>query len=238
MSISYVQGLMAQTGHTSSLQSSAFGLAVTSGNTILVQIWTEGDAAGQTVTSVTDTLGNTYVQDKTHAAANNLDRCDVWRASNVTGGSGLQITVATSANAYITFLANEWSGLANSSPVDASVSNDGVDSSAQPSTGTFSTTNANDLILATFADGSSQLGSLGVPSGFTNLGTQTGNNTAESGNASYQIVSSTQSSIDPTWSGVASDSGNWSAIGIAYKAVGGGGGGGSGGLLPLVGCGA
>ena len=201
-----------------SLQSAAMGSVLTSGSTILVFIWMEGDSTGVSVLSVTDLAGNTYVKDAATIAPNNFDDCEVWRAENATTFSSNKITVTASQSAvFMTFCALEATGLASSSPLDGAGSTNGGATGTNPSTGAFSTTNANDLLIATFADGGIT-GSITVPSGFTNVAKFVGSG-FEAGSADYKIVSTTQSGINPTWA-VTTAPGDWAAIGLAYKQVG------------------
>ena len=224
-SISVVQSLTPthSSGNTTAFTSGAFGSSVTGGNTLLVAVWYEGSAVNPSVSSVTDNVSgspNTYVKDATVTAPNSLDVCDVWRASNVTGGASFDFTVNLS-NSIVTVTALEVSGLANASPLDGSGStNSGAaGTGGSPSTGTFSTTNANDLLLCTFAGGFVKSDNVTtVPSGFTD-DQQVNNSTIEGGDLCHKIVSATQTGIDPTWS-CTDNAGAWAAIALAYKATG------------------
>ncbi len=213
MAIAHVQDLAVSknTGGASSLQSGAFGSSPITGNTILVFLWTFNNT---TVTSVVDTTGvNTYVADKTSTSSG--VNCFVYRCSNITGGSTFKITVNMSGNTFITFCAAEFSGLTNSSPADGSGSTNNSAASVPPSTGTFSTTNANDLLIATFSGGNPASTVTG-PSGFNRIGESHTAGVSEDGDAQYQIVSSTQTNVNPTWG---TSLGGWRAIGFAYKAA-------------------
>src|SRR2546426_6116447 len=64
----------------------------TTGNTLLVAIETNSDVP---VSSVTDSLGNTYVNDAGFVAAPN--RLNIWRASNITGGTAPVVTITFTA---------------------------------------------------------------------------------------------------------------------------------------------
>jgi hypothetical protein len=217
MAIAVVQSLATSqnTGAGSSLQSGAFGASPVTGNTILVFIWTESNgAAGRgVVTGVNDTAGNTYTPDK--VATNSEDRCSVYRASNITGGSTFKITAQTSGNAYITFCAVEVSGLDNSSPLDGAGSTaTGIINVTQPHTGAFSTANANDLLIATHC--TSGTTTFTAPTGFTNIAKHGSGGTNEDGTADYQIVSATQTNIDPTYADQVSGA-RWACVALAYK---------------------
>jgi hypothetical protein len=238
MSISVVQSLAAFNSggaQVSSQQSGAFGSSVTGGNTLLVFCWLYNP--GVTVTSVTDTAGNTYTKDaqvqdsvggSTHAD------CEVWRSSNVTGGSSFKVTINATGSAYISGTACEVSGLTNSGPLDGSGSTSGATSlTTSQGTGNFSTTNANDLIVASLSCSGIPNGTLSDPSGYTSIGNLQDGGTNEDGSAVYKIVSATLTNENPSfsWSGGAYAS----AIGLAYKASAGGGV--SAHLLPVLGVG-
>ena len=224
MAIAHVQDLAVQaTGSAGSLQSSAFGTNPTTGNTILVFVvlW-KGSAVS--VSSVTDTAGNTYAKDKSQAMSLNRGSVEVWRSSNITGGGTFKITVNTGTTGVgIVFAASEFSGLANASPLDGagSASNGGDNSTTTWSTGAFATTNANDLLIAHY--GEDLTGTPTGPSGFTVLASFTSGGTGNEDYlvSYYQIVSSTQTSINPTATG--GGNGRYGGIGLAYQQATGGG---------------
>lgn len=215
MSIAHVQDwAVTATGSVSSATSPASGSPVTGGNTIIVTVWYFG--GGRIISTVTDSAGNSYTQDK--SIKNGSLGCDVWSKSNATGGTGVTITVTPDANAIITFTAAEFSGLVTASPLDGTGSTNTGGGGVAPSTGTFSTTNANDLLIATFA--STQINSnLALPSGFTRINAESSAGSFIDGDAAYQIVSATQTNINPTWG--ATSTGSTATVGLAYKAAAG-----------------
>jgi hypothetical protein len=215
MSISVVQTLAAVGAfNVASLQSGAFGSSPVTGNTILVVIGTF-KTGGTTVSSVTDTAGNTYVLDKRSVIdPQNRQHSEVWRSSNITGGANLKITVTPAATAHVSFSALEVSGLVNASPLDgAGSSNDGTGTS--PTTGAYSTTNANDLLLVATVNDSTPVTWSATPAGFTDFG-QIVSASALNIDNGYEIVAATQTNINPAWT--ISPSSDWNAVGLAYKA--------------------
>jgi hypothetical protein len=229
MSIAVVQTttVLGNTG-VSSLQSNAFASAVTSGNTVLVTVYGPSVAAGAKI-AVTDTEGNTYQPDvgAVYGASGSVDLgttspgsepyIGIWRASNVTGGSSFKVTATLSTGtAGLAVSAMEVSGLANASPVDVTQVNDSA-GSTNCSTGSFSTSNANDLILVgascTYV---SVTPTFTAPTGFTDWSKHTqANSAAANGDNGYEVVSSAQSSIDPTWT--SSHGTSCAALAVAYK---------------------
>lgn len=202
----------------SSLQSGAFSSTPTNGNSILVFIWWQGSGADSSVSSVADNVAgspNSYGQDATKADAVPVNHCSVYRAANITGGVSFKITVTMSGSSFLTFCAAEFSGLKNSSPLDGSGStNQGT--GGNPSTGIFSTSNANDLLIETFASGAMSAYT-SPPTNFTGIRNHASNGADEDGAASYRIVASTQSNINP--SDTVTTSVRWACIGLAYEAA-------------------
>ncbi len=250
MSVSFVQKTSQASSSTNvgSLQTSAFGSAVTTGNTVLVGV-TGFPAAlsGNTYSPVSDTEGNTYTLDAAMVFTNatpvdpattqiNEDFVAVFRFSNVTGGSSFKVTVtvggASPMTSTLVVTAMEISGLSNSAPsgfpssggcVDTTSHGNGV-SSSHPATGTFSTSNANDLIIIGMLFGGGTTRTITEPAGYTSWNQEAAGATyGFIGDMAYQVVSSTQSSVDPQWT-VSSTAGNYYAFAIAYKGSGGGGG--------------
>ena len=203
--ISMVQAITPAVTSSGPLQSGAFPMPVTTGNTIIVAAGTYLDAG-----TVTDTQGNTYIQD-----LSNTDGSDrygsIFRASNVVGGSNFKITIT--GPAYITFAAMEVAGLFNASPLDGAGSSQNYTSGGVWSTGAFSTSNAADLIVATCPIVNVAGTTYVEPAGFTNFGLFNSPGFVAL-SADYQIVSSLQTGINPNWTNTGDF---WLALGVAYK---------------------
>src|SRR5689334_10859705 len=105
MAIAHLQdwGVTASSS-TASAQSGAAGSALTNPSTIIVFIW-YFKSGGTSVSSVTDTAGNTYVKDARVGNAANHNFCEVWSAQNTTTTASNKITVNMNAAALLTFCA-------------------------------------------------------------------------------------------------------------------------------------
>lgn len=208
------------TGSASS-KTATFASAQTAHNLNAVAI-SFGNASGAvtaTVTGVTDTEGNAYVpatslatflQNGTNPPAGG-DALQIFYCPNIAaagaGANVVTVNLSTSSPFFIVTVV-EHSGLATSSPVDvtASATSDGV-SPTSASSGSATTTNANDLILGAFCmfDGPSAAG-----------GTFTSRSSAYTMLVEDKTVSSTGSySADATSTGTA----GWAAQLVAFKAA-------------------
>lgn len=128
----------------------AFTSSNTAGNTIIVAGRLHG--IGMTIT-ITDTLGNTYVMDKTQTLATDVDTIFVAHASNIAAGANTVTVAFTGGPATERILIHEYANLATS-PVDqfASANNTG----AAISTGnTPTTTQAIELLFGFTANSNS-----------------------------------------------------------------------------------
>jgi len=114
----------------------------------------------------------------------------------------------------------EVAGLETSSPNDGTGAVTDSNSGSTQSTGTFSTTNADDLLIA-FTVRMNVAGQTysTTPSGFTSFGSITTSGPLPM-SAQYQIVAATQTNINPSWDVTQTD--QYMAIGYAYKAAAGG----------------
>ena len=123
MASNFVQAASAQ-GNTTSV-TCTFGVNLTSGNAIVVFV---NQQYNNTITSVTDSASNTYVQaGTTHSDGSLLGYISCWVALNVTGGSAATVTahfsVAPSNN--VVMVISEYKNVNQSSAVDQTVGNDG-----------------------------------------------------------------------------------------------------------------
>jgi len=93
--------------------------AVTAGNTIVVGV-SSYTATRRTVSSITDTAGNTYTRCGNREAGDASHDQEVWVAANILGRANNVITVTFSGSAdwrYV--IAAQYSGLSTASPYDA-----------------------------------------------------------------------------------------------------------------------
>jgi Fibronectin type III domain len=217
-----------------SVQTAAFGSAVTTGDTVLVQVMGDSFSASATVT-ITDTESNTYTCDllnvynagasdiisnptSTNVPATSTNPfIAVFRASNVTGGASFKVTVTLGGGATgkLYLAATEFTGLGSSPTIDSS--SYGAASTGSPAITSFSTTNATDLMVLAFCGAGSalQIPAITSPSGYIALPLAELAEGVPCGNALYSIVSTTQSGITPTWT--TSHITDCVAIALAYK---------------------
>lgn len=204
-SIAFVQklpGIATGTGVTT-LQSSAFAGSVTSGNTVVVTVTYKGTGS---VSSVTDTLGNTYSRGDFSTGDANGDHAEIWYSSLSTGGASNKVTVNVNASGLLSFNAAEFSGLTPTVDVTGTA----VGSSTSPAPGSYTTTTANELLVQVVA--SSGATSFTAPASFTDLGSTTSGCAGES---CYEIVSTIQTAINPAWT--ISPSAAWSTVVVTFK---------------------
>lgn len=219
MAITIVQTLSKTVGSAvTSVQSSAFGSSPTSGNTIIVGIAVFNDGSPSDL-DVSDTAGNTYTRDAhnengTPSTYTNSSSIQIWRCTNITGGANFKITVTKHTGGgvfYPSFAAIEVSGL-QASPIDALSAGDSA-TNTTPDTGTWTTTNANDLlVIGVASDGSP---AITTPTGFTSFMNNGPPLPGVYGDIAYKIVSTTQSGINPQWS--CTTSAKWYGVGAAEK---------------------
>jgi hypothetical protein len=119
-----------------------YPLAQTAGNlNIVVAGWSD---ATSTLTSLTDTRGNTYVQAGTTVTGTNI-RQAIYYAKNIAGGSNTVTAVFNQAAAYPDVRVLEYSGLDTTSPLD--VTSNAFGTSATANSGSATTTSPTELIF-------------------------------------------------------------------------------------------
>lgn len=118
--------------------SSSFTSQPAAGNTIVVCI-----LSAVSITSVTDTAGNTYVADNSSSNSPEFFYC--FRASSIATAAGLTITGNGSAGGNMYMGIMEVSGL-SATPLDQHFG--GIGTSSSISTGSITTTFANELVIA------------------------------------------------------------------------------------------
>lgn len=165
------------------------------GNTLIVPV----GAATTTVSSVTDTQGNTF----TSAVANG--GTSVWYAKNITGGADTITAHFSGSETFATLYAQEYAGLDTSAPLDKTANATGT-GTAMSSGATSATATANELVVGfgTCAAACSAPGS-----GFTSRGTAGGNMSED------KTVSATGAQ---TCTETQSVSGGWAMVCATFKA--------------------
>lgn len=184
------------TANTDTVSTGVFASSTNPHNLLIC--WLSYNSATESVSSISDTLGNTYakaVGPLTGTGTIAGYRQEIWYAANTIGGAGLNVTATFSStfNASKNISCNEYSGAATSSPIDQVVEATGT--SANATTANMTTTSANQMIFSaiiyegtgTGGAGHTQRSSLNANcsqdrivgaagsynASFTNLGTQT-----------------------------------------------------------------
>ena len=145
--IAFVQeaGLNPNTGSPVSV---TFTAAQTAGNFNVVTVaW---DDTTSTVLSITDTKGNTYVQAGTSTTISGIVTQQVYYATNIAAAAAGANTVTVVYSKSVTYpevKITEYSGISTTSPFDGMASGTGTGTAII--TKSLTTTNANDLLLAT-----------------------------------------------------------------------------------------
>lgn len=200
---------------TTGSATATLGSGVTSGNLLVACIGF--DTSVSAVSSVTGgnvTWSQVAIAQPIKPAGNG--GVAIWQGINSSGG-GTSIVVTVNASDNVNFNVSEWSGIATSSPLDGSaVTATLTTGSTSPATGNYTSTNANDLIIANcgFHDAATMSTRPGSPWTSLTDGGTVGIGTGES----YQIVSST-GTYSATWT--ISTSTYWGAIICGFKAAGG-----------------
>jgi|GEM_PF-6328619 len=153
------------------------------------------------------------------AALGGGDGYAIWRIDNVAGGRN-DVALAGDSGGYISGAILEVSGLI-ASPLDQ-ISSAASGTSNAPSATTGSTTQAEGIAIAIWANGNDDNGSL-APSGWTNLFNPTSAGGGEGGSAAYKILSSIGAQT-ATFAVNGGGSVQWACRVLTYKAAAGGGG--------------
>jgi hypothetical protein len=117
----------------------SFSSNTTAGDTIIVAI----DGEASSISSVTDSLGNTYTKAVGITSPSNLA---IYYASDMTGGADTVTADFGSSTGFSTLYIQEVSGVAVSSPVDQTNSSS-VSSGTSLSSGNVTTTQASELLF-------------------------------------------------------------------------------------------
>lgn len=163
-----------------------------------------GGSGTETVT-VTSTQGDTFteVEKVTQTLGGGLGSAYIFYAQNVAGGSGVAFNVHQTVSQSVRVAAFEFSGLSETSPLDATSTGTGTSGTAL-SVSTATTTIANEIIFGWGTNGHNHPGgqSISAGSGYTSEG-DVGCTCAV---GEYQIVSQTTSTANTKMTQVNSDS--------------------------------
>ena len=139
------------------------------------------------ITSVSGSANGAYTQAVTYGDGGN-NYVEIWYKANVSAGAEtLTITPTSTSGNYVTAVAQEWSGMATSSPLDRT----GTSGTLTVST-SAATTQANEVVFTVaVADAGSSNVNWGTPSGYTLIARENDSNTYTGLQAAYKIVAAT-----------------------------------------------
>lgn len=169
MAIAFVQSATGGAASVSTSITAVWPGNTTTGNMIVVAAATGNGTT--TSAKVSDTQGNiyNYLPQVGNASGDHLD---IWYALNITGGTTPTITVTVQNGAVTTLqaVAQEFSGIATTTPFDASARTFFTVSAASVSINstTSPTRSPNELVIFAVASGSSTAGA-GAATGYSNL---------------------------------------------------------------------
>ncbi len=203
MATAFVQKLAQATSSTNAVNSATLPANVTAGNFIVVAVQTLSTSVS--VSSIHDTLGNTYTQAGSGGSSPGIGNIVLWYAKNVVGGS-CTVTVTLTAVTSWDFTIIEYSGVKLTSPLDGSHSSSGI--STTVTTGTIPVAGSSDLVIGMLA--TSAIGSNAAASPFTGI--------ASFGTASLkcQIVNHHGASAGEAASATISVSTSWLGFGVSF----------------------
>lgn len=189
----------------------------TVGNVIILGIVSSGGNCG--ISTVTDNqagTGNVYSR-VIFQCASQTNEASVWCAPVLFSSGTFTVSAAEAVNNFATLFAVEYSGLScNGDQVSENIT------AASPySCGSFTTNNANDLLVSVLSLNSSSAASATPPSGYTTQLSQTAPS-QEIGFYADLIVTSTTAQT-PIWTSATPPFGNIPCAAAALKAGGGGG---------------
>lgn len=182
---------------TATTISKAFAASSTSGNLIVVHL--DWDGQTRSITTVTDTKGNSYARINGPTNWNGSSyRAELWYAYNITGGGGAITVTATLSGAptsYSQIYISEYSGIAsNINPLDQNSVAAGATGAV--SSGARTTNYPNELIYGASIGAS---GSLSTGAGFTNRSTANQNIIEDKKVASAGSYSASFTSAGGNW---------------------------------------
>lgn len=216
MAIAVVTSAGGESGSSSVSSQATSAFSATTGNLVCVMIRYDESLS---VSSVTDTAGNTYTQAGT-TADSGAGKLDIWYAKNIAGNASNVVTANLSGSAaFCVVRAVQYSGLDTSSPLDVTAKGT-VASGTTVSTSPAKSTSQADEVVVACGQASTLTGAWTAltPTGYTDEG-QDSNHIAIYAD---QIYSSIQSSV--TWTYTNTDGTVAKAIVVAsFKAASAGG---------------
>lgn len=150
MAIAYVNG--SNGSHTSGTTITLSALSATTGNCIVISTAaTHGTAANRSVSSISDTAGNTYASLGT-TYTSGTSRIELWAAFNITGNASNVVTVTFGGTPTDAWACRaQFSGVATTSANDTGFAPAGNSDATTPYTSTAATTAAdNEWVIGSF----------------------------------------------------------------------------------------
>jgi hypothetical protein len=185
----------------------AFPASNTAGNLIIAFV--RMSTTTQTV-SVTDSLGNSYVDAVTQGQTSDGHQVHIFYAKNIAAGANTVKATFSASNNHPWLAIYEYRGLSATSPLDQTAHAQG--NSTTPNSGATATTlSANELVFAAAAISSSYTGTAAAGSGYTML--QQDTNTSPADNES--LIATSTGTYAATFT--LSSSANWCAVVATFK---------------------
>ena len=185
-------------------------ISTTAGN-LLVLLTSEGQNNSSTVT-ISDSAGQTWTQVNGYVSSNATNQAAMWYKENSAAVTSVTATWSGGISTRISGMVFEISGAALSGSLDANVTDTNTGSVTTETSGSLTTTNANDILIYGVRLSSNQT-SFTAGSGYT-IPT---NGSANRLGMEYQIVSSVQSGVTASISW--STAGNVDGFLAAFKAA-------------------
>jgi hypothetical protein len=197
-------------GNTGTIVDTLTGAAGTGHTLVALVALAAGSSAS--VTTVTDSASGTWTKGPVGFLNGVNSRVEIWYRLGISAPV-TSVTVTLSAAKSASVNVSEWSGVATTSAVDASLGGSAPDSTTVTTPGPFSTTNAVDVVIGAVNYPLTATATLGAGS-FTSLA-EFNFSTSVHGRAAYRITSATGSQ-QASWTLSATSGGNGGAI-LALK---------------------
>ncbi len=206
-STAMVQKTEGNNPNTNLVSTRTFPLPLTAGN-LLVCFVNYSSVNGATITSLTDSAGNTYLKAGGPVATvgvNSGGLSEVWYAQNIRAASNSTVSVnySTSVGGNATVVCSEFSGVATTGALDGYVASSGLTALGDATIGPVTTTAPNDLIVAALW----HAGNTPTPGAGYSLVS----------NYSQDIYMSRQVGASGPYTAVANGVGDWLGIAVAFK---------------------
>lgn len=163
----------------------------TAGNTVIITLVHYGAGTVNRVTGIT-VSGTAAVKDIDVTDSGATNHAEIWRASNVAGGStAVAITVNSGSGQYLSCGFEEWDDIA-SSPLDQTGTTGNTVSAAPSVTSASTTTQADEVVYALFLDYAGTNWTSATPPGsYTESWEEPNGTLHEAGSAAYRVISAT-----------------------------------------------